>query len=137
MKPQLLLLSDLWGFQQSHWQQHYPHILGQNYDITLIDCCTLADVKTSQSSQEVIHQQFINGGIDKGVNSLLDKKLTSDLIIGCSIGGLIAWKAMLQGLKAEKLIAISATRLRYEINKPEGDLTLYYGEEDPYKPTNS
>jgi len=33
------------------------------------------------------------------------------------------------------MYAISATRLRYELNKPTSDINLIYGEEDLFKPS--
>jgi len=55
-------------------------------------------------------------------------------ILAFSVGGLIAWKAGLIGLEIENLYAISSTRLRYETEKPNGNLKIYFGSKDNYKP---
>jgi pimeloyl-ACP methyl ester carboxylesterase len=55
-------------------------------------------------------------------------------ILAFSIGGTIAWKAILKGLKVERLFAVSSTRLRYETEVPDCEIKLYFGEKDNWKP---
>jgi len=56
-------------------------------------------------------------------------------ILGFSIGGYIAWKAALEGLKISNLIAVSATRLRFETIKPDCNIVLIYGAYDSFQPS--
>lgn len=67
---------------------------------------------------------------------MLKQERECSLILGFSIGRYIAWKASNAGLKAKKVIAISATRLSYETQKPPGIIELIYGEKDAHKPNN-
>lgn len=85
-------------------------------------------------TEEQLHSQFLNGGIDKAVEALLQKEKEVIYIIGFSIGGTIAWKANLLGLNVSTLFAVSSTRLRYETQKSSGNITLFFGEDDHYKP---
>ena len=136
MKPKLLLLSDLWGFQDEAWSQDYIAALQHHHEVTLFDSPQLAGINVKGQSQDTIHRQLINGGIETAVQQLRAQVPQSiDMIIGCSVGGVIAWKAILAGLQTKKLVAISATRLRHETQKPDGDIVLYYGEQDKYRPS--
>ena len=62
----------------------------------------------------------------------MEKKEVS--VLAFSVGGTIAWRAALSGLPVDQLFAISATRLRYEAEKPNCELRLWYGALDPYQP---
>ena len=68
------------------------------------------------------------------VENLLNLEKGNIAILAFSIGGTIAWKAGLKGLKINNFIAISSTRLRYETIKPNCKLKLYFGENDQNKP---
>lgn len=81
-----------------------------------------------------MHEQFIAGGIQRAVEYLIQKEKGIINILAFSIGGLIAWKACLAGLKTQYIFTISATRLRHETHKPDGAIELIYGENDTYKP---
>lgn len=130
----LIILSDLWGNLKSDWISNYASILENYFEITFYDCCELANINLSDYSEGKIHQQFINGGIDSAVNTLLKKEKENVYLLGFSVGGLIAWKAILKGLKAQSLTALSSTRLRYEVKRPECPINLIYAENDKYKP---
>lgn len=136
MRPKLIILSDLWGYGTADWQHAYIKFLSPKYRISLYDATYLGEIDTSSHSEDIIHKQFVNGGIDRAVENLLAKNDEPAIIIGCSVGGVIAWKAGLKGLICPRLIAISATRLRYEIDKPFFPIELYYGGLDKYKPDN-
>ncbi|MFD2909701.1 alpha/beta hydrolase [Flavobacterium ardleyense] len=133
-KPKLLLLSDLWGKEKSDWVSFYTDILEQHFDIKYYDCCELGNIDKTNYSEEALHNQFINGGIEKAVEKLLQEETQAVTILGFSIGGLIGWKAGNSGLKIENLFAISSTRLRYETQKPLAHIELFYGEIDIFKP---
>lgn len=133
-KPRLLLLSDLWGNDKSDWICFYTAILEEHFELKYYDCCELGSIDKTLYSEEALHNQFINGGIEKAVIQLLHEETATINILGFSIGGLIGWKAGNSGLKIEKLFALSSTRLRYEIQKPATTIKLFYGENDNYKP---
>jgi hypothetical protein len=40
------------------------------------------------------------------------------------------------GLNMKNLFAVSSTRLRYETEKPNGRIELFFGENDVHKPSN-
>ena len=69
-KPRLLLLSDLWGKEQSEWIILYTEILEQHFELKYYDCCELGNVDKTIYSEENLHQQFVNGGIEIAVEKL-------------------------------------------------------------------
>lgn len=131
----LLILSDLWGERKSNWLNQYITILENHFEIVFYDSCELAGIDLSDFSEDKIHKQFINGGIESAINSLLKKEKGEVDVLGFSIGGLIAWKAALEGLKVRNLFALSSTRLRYEEKCPHCAVKLFYAEKDEYKPS--
>ncbi len=133
-KPRLLILSDLWGTKNSEWLCYYSSILNQHFDTEFYSCTELAEIDLVNLAQEEIHQRFTNGGIDKAVEKLLKLKTENCSILGFSIGGAIAWQAALEGLKVDHLFAISATRLRYQTEKPTAKIQLLFGDLDNYLP---
>ena len=56
----------------------------------------------------------MNSGIEIAVQTLLNKEKGEIKILAFSVGGTIAWKAALKGLKVSDLVAVSSNRLRYE-----------------------
>ena len=130
----LIILSDLWGKRKSDWINQYVTILENHFEVIFYDCCELAEIDLSDYSEDKIHQEFTNGGIERAVKAILDKEKGNINVVGFSIGGLIAWKATLGGLKAKSLTTISSTRLRYEDKRPECEINLFYAENDEYKP---
>ncbi len=101
----------------------------------MLDARLLAGIDHKLKEEQTIHIQFVNGGIDRAVEKLLQLEHLEVSCVGFSVGGLIAWKAALQGLNIKQLISISATRLRYETQKPSTDIQLFFGDQDPYRPT--
>ncbi len=136
-KPRLILLSDLWGIEKAEWIFYYANILAQHFDLKFYDSCDLANIDKSDYLEEKLHHQFINGGVTKAVENLLQQETENLNILGFSIGGYIGWKACLAGINAQHLFAISSTRLRFETEKPPINCTLFYGENDAYKPDKS
>lgn len=135
MKRRLLMLSDLWGKEKSGWLRHYAEALSNSFEIQYYDCCELGTVDKSDYREEALHQQFVNGGIEKAVNRLTALEKGPVHVLAFSIGGTIAWQFALKTDKVKSLYAVSSTRLRNEITKPEADIKLYYGENDPFKPS--
>lgn len=134
MHQEIKIISDLWGVNQSDWFENFEQLLSENYDVQLTDACKLAGLDLDPYTQEHLHQQFIDFGIDKAAIALVKRNTTPKIYIGCSIGGVIAWKASKLGLKVKKLITISSTRLRYETVKPDFGCCHFFGHKDKYKP---
>ncbi|MCM0664962.1 alpha/beta hydrolase [Flavobacterium tyrosinilyticum] len=131
-KPRLLLLSDLFGGNPK-WVEYYIKILEVKYDIQYYDVLELAQMN-SINTEVKIHNQFLNGGLEKAVVNLLAFEKEKVAVLGFSIGGTIAWKASLKGLKITEFVAVSSTRLRFETEMPNCKVKLYYGEKDLNKP---
>lgn len=136
MKKRLVILSDLYGKGKSDWLIYYTDILQDFFDITYYDCCKLAQIDTSDNSQEKLHEQFVNGGISKALEQLTKLEQEPINILAFSIGGTIAWKYGIETNNTKTLTCISSTRLRKEIYKPNGKLNLYFGENDEFKPSD-
>lgn len=136
MKPRLIILSDLWGKEKSGWVSIYVKLLKDKFEIQYYDCCELGEIDKTNYTEESLHSQFINGGIEKAVENLLKAEKNEINILAFSIGGTIAWKSALKGLNVRSLFAVSSTRLRYENEIPNGAIKLYYGENDSNKPDN-
>lgn len=136
MKPRLIILSDLWGKEKSDWVSTYVELLKSKFEIQYYDCCELGEIDKTNYTEENLHSQFVNGGIERAVRSLLKIEMNQIDILAFSIGGTIAWKAALRGLNVRSLFAVSSTRLRYEVEIPNGAIKLYYGEKDSNKPNN-
>lgn len=128
MKPRLLILSDLFGGEDLEWMRYYVALLEPKFDVQYYDVLKLAQIDSNDETE--IHNQFLNGGIEKAVSCLLDFEKEDVTVLGFSIGGTIAWKASLKGLKTTKLIAVSSTRLRFETAKPHCEIQLYFGDKD-------
>lgn len=134
VKPRLILLSDLYGKSKINWEKSYIDHFQNDFEIQYYDCCDLGEVDKTDGSQEKPHQQFVTFGIEKAVENLLKIEKETVTILAFSVGGTIAWKAALRGLKVRQLIALSATRLRYETYKPNCNIQLFYGENDQFQP---
>ena len=137
MKSRLIILSDLWGRHKSNWVSDYVALLKDNFEIQYYDCCELGGIDKIIFTEQNLHDQFANGGIEIAVQSLLNKEKGEIKILAFSVGGTIAWKAALKGLKVSDLVAVSSTRLRYETQVPNCQVQLYFGEWDEYKPDGS
>lgn len=137
MKPKLLILSDLFGFDNSPWIKNYKKSLESDFQLIFHDSSKLAGIDRAHLTEKEIHSLFIYDGINNAVNELLRLEKEEVYILAFSVGGTIAWKAILQGLKTNKFLAVSSTRLRHETIKPNCNIKLIYGENDPFKPENS
>lgn len=137
MSSKLIIISDLFGFDDSVWIENYLHFLNSHFQITCYDVGKLAEIGQNGLTQDELHSQFMNGGIDKAVEKLLKLEMNEVNILAFSIGGTMAWKAALRGLKIKNLYAISSTRLRYENQKPNCIIQLVFGENDLFRPEQS
>lgn len=136
-KPRLIILSDLWGKEKSDWVDYYRRALQQDFDIHLYDCCKLGEIDKSDYTQDALHKQFLNGGIEKAVQKLLTHETGVVTILAFSIGGTIAWQFALASQKVIALYCVSSTRLRNETIKPMAEVKLWYGAGDIFKPSSS
>lgn len=137
MKSRLILLSDLWGQGQSHWWEQYSAALAPHFEMQWYDCCELANLQLTPYEQNYLHQQFVNGGIERAVIELLQREIEQPgpkQILSFSVGGVIAWRAIQAGLAVEHFYAISATRLRYERGMLPVSGHLWYGDKDTFRP---
>lgn len=137
MKPRLIILSDLWGIEKSEWIDSYILKLKSKHEIQYYDCCDLAKVDKTEYTASNLHTQFVNGGIEIAVNRLLELEQEYVDVLAFSIGGTIAWKAGLLGLKINRFYSISSTRLRYETQKSNCNIHLYFGEKDESIPNSN
>ncbi|MBD0404515.1 alpha/beta hydrolase [Flammeovirga sp. EKP202] len=135
MKDRLIILSDLWGKEKADWLTDYTRFLEPEFDVVFYDTCTIGQVDKSDYSQDHLHQQFLNGGIDLAVEYLVEKEQTPIDILAFSIGGAIAWKFGLKTGNIKSLTSISSTRLRKETKRPKGKIELYFGEKDEHRPS--
>lgn len=71
VKPRLLILSDLFGGNNPEWVKTYSEKLESKFEIQYYDVLELANIKSHNFSESDIHNQFLNGGIDNAVESLL------------------------------------------------------------------
>ena len=133
MKNKLIILSDLWGEKKEDWWHFYLDALNPYFEITFYDCAKLAQVDVAPNEKKN-HEQFVNGGIDKAVQKLIDLEKEKTTILAFSVGGVIAWKYGLQTSNVNSLYAVSSTRLRKEIAKPNANIYLWYGANDLFKP---
>ncbi|MCC9071924.1 alpha/beta hydrolase [Flavobacterium sp. F-65] len=130
IKPRLIILSDLFGGVSPKWINYYIEIVESKFDIQYYDVLKLADIDVSDFDETSIHNQFLNGGIDKAVENLLNLEREKVVVLGFSIGGTIAWKSCLKGLKVDWLFTVSSTRLRFETEIPNCKIKMYFGEKD-------
>lgn len=135
MSERLVVLSDMWGAKKGLWITSYLGYLQQYFDIVFYDCQQLANIDLAVNSDKNIHQEFVDGGIDRAVAHLLKKESQPSHYLAFSTGGTIAWKANLKGLPMKSLYNVSATRIRMETEKPDCSTELLYGAYDEYRPS--
>ncbi len=134
IKSKLVIISDLFGFKDSIWKERYIKLLERDFILKFYDSCELAGIDKKGMNEEQLHSKFLNGGIEKAIAKLLELEKERTAVLAFSIGGTIAWKSVLKGLKVHRLYLVSSTRLRYEKEKPNCNCHLVFGQNDPYKP---
>jgi hypothetical protein len=134
-KPRLAIISDLWGTRGAEWVDYYLQSLEPTYDVAFYDSCMLAGFDCTNLQEEEIHAKMVAGGIEAAAAKLLEQEKGPVDILAFSVGGTIAWKAMLLGITVGSAYLVSSTRLRYETSKPEAKIYLTYGEADEYRPS--
>jgi len=78
----------------------------------------------------------VQGGIDNAVSELTERENDKVDILAFSVGGVIAWKYGVESRRIGSLYCVSSTRLRHEKIRPEGEIELYFGHRDEYRPDN-
>ncbi|MDO6490345.1 MULTISPECIES: hypothetical protein [unclassified Cellulophaga] len=131
----LVVLSDMWGPKKGMWITSYLAYLQQYYEIEYYDIQQLANVDLLKQTEKNIHTAFVEGGIDTAVSHLLKKETKPAHYLAFSMGGSIAWKANLKGLPMKSLYAVSATRVRKEVERVDGDVKMLFGSKDLYRPS--
>lgn len=134
-KPRLVLISDIFGNTTDNWMEEYRKKLSPNFEVVEYDSRVLAEITSLDQKQ--VHSEFINGGTERAVQTLLRQEPEASIVLGFSIGGTIAWKFAIENTKITLLHLVSATRLRNEIIKPSSKIKLYYGELEANGPTQS
>jgi len=137
MKERLLLISDLWGFNNCDWIQLYIDKLVSDFDLTLFDCHIQSEIPHSLTSEKEIHQYFTTDGIKICTEKLRNCITKKTSVLAFSIGGTIAWKTALKNIQFNTLYTVSSTRLRLENKRPSGNIRLFYGTEDNYRPSDA
>lgn len=133
MREEIVILSDIYG----HCLSNYESLFSSDYAITVYDSLSLGEIERQGYDSGMVHEQMVSRGIDHAVQKLLQTENQAKHYIGCSIGGLIVWKAALKGLPINNLLAFSSTRLRYEKDYPPCPYILYFGSNDDYAPDAS
>ncbi|MEM9361181.1 MAG: hypothetical protein AAGA43_01035 [Bacteroidota bacterium] len=134
MAEKLVVISDMWGVKKGMWITSYFGYLQQYFTIVFHDAQQLGNVDVAVSTEENVHNAFVQGGIDTAVAHLLKKETKPCHYLAFSTGGTIAWKAALKGLPMKSLTAVSPTRIRLEEEKPNVAMRLIFGERDTFKP---
>lgn len=133
----IVFLSDLWGKEDIVWFDNYKNKLSNQFTIKFLDCQEIGGINSVTSTEQEIHQQFVEFGIENAVKYLLKNIYKPTVIVGFSVGGTIGWKAIKRGLKAKHFYGVSATRLRKEQENLDCPTILFYGEDDSYRPNKS
>lgn len=135
MAERLVVISDMWGTKKGLWITSYLGYLQQHYDIVFYDCQELANINLTIETEENLHKEFVNSGIDTAAAHLLKRESKPSHYLAFSTGGTVAYKAALMGLPIKSLYAISPTRIRLENNKPNCSIKLLFGSNDEFRPS--
>ncbi|MFK8104507.1 MAG: alpha/beta hydrolase [Saprospiraceae bacterium] len=136
-KKRLVIISDLWGREKADWLAFYTQVLEAIFEVNYYDSCELGGVDKTDYTEENLHRQFVNGGIEKAVENLIEVERKPINVLAFSVGGAIAWKFGMRTNMLHSLVCVSSTRLRKETAKPKGKVMLYFGAQDAFKPEES
>ena len=135
MNRQIIFLSDLYGSAKKHYFDLYLADFQKDYRCLFLDSCVLGEIHCSPFDKEKVHRQFVEGGIERAAKVLLDYRKEDSIVVGFSVGGVIGWKSLVMSSSPNPLFALSSTRLRYEMDRPKGRISLLFGQNDPFKPS--
>ena len=136
MAERLVVLSDMWGAKKGMWITSYLGYLQQYFDIVYYDSHQLSDLNINEYTPDKVCEALNGGGMDTAVAQILIKEKTPSHYLTFCAGGLIAWNAALKGLPMKSLYAVSPLKLQHELEKPEGPISLLYGEYHPDIPSD-
>ncbi|MDF0707980.1 hypothetical protein [Flagellimonas okinawensis] len=134
MAEKLVVISDKWGAKKGLWIASYFGYLQQYYDIVFHDCQQLGNVDVSIFSEENIDKAFNEGGVERAVSNLIRKESEPAHFLAFGTGAAVTYKAVLKGLPAKSVTAISALGIENEDQLLSADVDLIYGECDKLKP---
>ncbi len=137
MAERLVIVSDMWGAKKGLWITSYLGYLQQYYDITFYDSQQLANIDLKINTEENIHNEFVNGGIETAAAHLSKRESEPCHYLAFSTGGTIVWKAAQLGLPLKSLYLVSSTRIRKENERPDAPVTLVYGSNDENRPSEN
>ena len=111
---------------------------GQECPLT-VQRVRLADLLGFEAEGEGLHRHLVqHGGFDAAAAKVRDLVQKADIGLGYSAGGTVLWRSVLLGLRLERLICISSTRLRTENPEAMRVPTLaVFGELDEHRPPAS
>jgi pimeloyl-ACP methyl ester carboxylesterase len=125
----------MWGAKKGLWITSYLGYLQQYFDIVFYDCQQLASIDLAVETEENVREAFQQGGTETAIAHLLNKEgQDSAHFLAFGIGGFLAWKAGLQGLKMKSLYAVSSPGMSLETQKLDCRTTLLYGGNDSAAP---
>jgi dienelactone hydrolase len=96
----------------------------------------IAELMSMRRDSEAVYAALLNGGWDRAAARLAGEWPRVSVAAGYSAGGTLLWQAVRAGMKADALICVSSTRLRFEVPEAIRVPTLVLtGERDPCAPS--
>ncbi|MBX5134013.1 alpha/beta hydrolase [Rhizobium lentis] len=129
---QHLVVGDIHGFPET-----FVELLDagsfQRHGLQLADLSGRPDLRG-----DALHDHLFNqDGMRHAIRALREIDGRGCLGIGFSAGGTALWNAVREGLELQALICVSSTRLRFETSPLDIPTMVFWGELDPYRPTES
>ena len=128
----LLIVTDIHGRPQA------PHCLSRRLPAqrSFARTISLSELLDVNYTGERLHRELVeNGGFVRAAERLVSLSETADVALGYSAGGTVLWHGVLHGLKVDRLICLSSTRLRdvRATAMPKPALAVF-GKDDPNRP---
>ncbi len=136
MADRLVIISDIWGIKKGMWITSYLGYLQQYYKIEYYDLMQLANIDPVHFTEETLHKEINEGGMETAVTHLLKKETIPSHYLAFCAGGTVVWKAALKGLPMKSLYAVSPLALDVEVEGPVAYTNLVYGGNDTNVPSN-
>lgn len=141
----IYFLSDMFGFSnQSYgdeWQSQFDIVGLECKLLSLLAICGLDDEAVLVQQQTELHHWYLDQGINRGLSNLQQLLKKQDMLIGCSMGGYLAYlnHQCNTATSPSGTIMLSSTRLRTVTagSVSDGSLFALFGEQDPYRPRTS
>ena len=135
MTERLVVLSDIWGAKKGMWITSYLGYLQQYFEIVYYDTQQLAGIEIVNYTPDEVGTALNNGGLETAISQLRIKEQIPSHYLSFCCGGLIAWKAALEGIPMKSLFAVSPLNIHLENERPDIPVTLLYGENQEDRPT--